>query len=288
MSEFHGLLLHTMACPHLDPFGALDLAETLALDGIELIVQSGYRAAIDPDASPGDMRSLARAARERRIPIAALVSYEKGMTHADSGIRADAVKKLDHALSLAAELGAEIIRVFAGQDVASMAGRDAAVERMCDALRPLGDRAHSLGVALCIENHMDTLATSAAATVEIVNAIGHTAFGIVYDQPNLDFIKAEGFPQGFDLQKGKLKHVHVKDFFWTETGERWATVVGEGIVPWDRIIGALTADRYTGYLSLEYEARWFPHQLPPPEIGLARSRDCVRRLQRECRSRKHA
>jgi sugar phosphate isomerase/epimerase len=57
-----------------------------------------------------------------------------------------------------------------------------------------------------------------------------------------------------------------------------ATPVGDGIIPWPAIIAALSRDGYRGCLSLEYERRWFPDQLPPAELGLARSRDALQAM----------
>lgn len=264
-------LLHTMACPDRDPVAALALADELGLDGIELICQAGYRCAIAPDAAIDDARRLAREASAIGSHVAALVPYTKAMNSADPAQRDEALHELDHCLSLASEFGAQRIRVFGGTEIGGP-DRPAALQRMGETLRRLGDRAQRLGVTLCIENHMDTMATSATATMEILAAIDHPAFGILYDQPNLDFMRAEAFPLGFTCQQSAIRHVHVKDFAWTETGARRAAIPGEGIVPWREIIRALAASGYSGYLTFEYEKRWFPDQLPDAAIGVRRAK----------------
>ena len=55
-------------------------------------------------------------------------------------------------------------------------------------------------------------------------------------------------------------------------------VVGEGVLPWDRILRALAESGYDGWLSLEYERRWHPQDLPPAEEGMRRSAEHVRHL----------
>lgn len=270
------ILMHSMACPDRDPEGALVLARELGVDGVELICQPGYRCAIPPDATLQEARRLAAQARVIGTPILALTPYAKGMNAADAEARAEAVAELSHVIALAAELGCEVVRLFAGAEVPPE-DVETALTRMAGPCRQLGDVASRHGIALCLENHMDTMALSAALTMRALRAIDHPAFGILYDQANLDVMQAEAFPEGYSLQR-PVRHVHVKDFRWDEAGERRAMPVGDGIVPWPAIIAALTRDGYRGCLSLEYERRWFPDQLPPAEEGLARSRDAVRAM----------
>jgi L-ribulose-5-phosphate 3-epimerase len=270
------ILMHSMACPDRDPEEALVLAQELGLDGVELICQPGYRCAIPPDATVPEARRLAARARAIGTPILALTPYAKSMNATDAEAQAEAVAELSHAIVLAAELGCEVVRLFAGAEVPPR-DVETALARLAGPCRQLGDIAARHGIALCLENHMDTMALSADLTLRALRAIDHPAFGILYDQANLDFMQAEAFPEGYALQR-PVRHVHVKDFRWDETGTRRAVPVGDGIVPWPAIISALAHDDYRGCLSLEYERRWFPDQLPAAEEGLARSRDALRAM----------
>jgi L-ribulose-5-phosphate 3-epimerase len=270
------ILMHSMACPDRDPEGALALVEELGLDGMELICQSGYRCALPPDATLADARRLAAQAGAIGTKISALTPYAKGMNAVDADARRQAVAELSHVIALAAELGCEVVRIFAGTEVPP-GDFDAALARMVEPCRQLGDVAARQGIALCLENHMDTMALSASLTMRVLRAIDHPAFGILYDQANLDFMKAEAFPEGYAMQR-PICHVHVKDFRRDDAGERQAVPVGDGLVPWPDIIGALARDGYRGCLCLEYERRWFPDQLPPADEGLARSRDSLRAM----------
>jgi sugar phosphate isomerase/epimerase len=55
-------------------------------------------------------------------------------------------------------------------------------------------------------------------------------------------------------------------------------VVGEGILDWSAILGQLRRTGYAGPISIEYEARWHPQDLPPPEIGFRRSARTIREM----------
>jgi sugar phosphate isomerase/epimerase len=80
------------------------------------------------------------------------------------------------------------------------------------------------------------------------------------------------------LQAPRIQHAHVKDFYWDGTS-RVAAVLGQGIIPWAQIIGALSDHGYKGFYSLEYERRWFPDQLPPPAVGMKQCLDFLRGTQ---------
>ena len=55
-------------------------------------------------------------------------------------------------------------------------------------------------------------------------------------------------------------------------------VVGDGIVPWGGILTALSTLGYDDVLTLEYEYRWHPQDLPEPAVGFARSAAALRAL----------
>jgi sugar phosphate isomerase/epimerase len=55
-------------------------------------------------------------------------------------------------------------------------------------------------------------------------------------------------------------------------------VVGTGIVPWADIIHELARRGYDDVLTLEYEYRWHPQDLPEPATGFAESARAVRAI----------
>jgi sugar phosphate isomerase/epimerase len=117
----------------------------------------------------------------------------------------------------------------------------------------------------------------------------------LYDQPNLEFSEGEPYPEALRLLEGLIAMVHVKDLVYKKNvsgGFRSSKVVtvdeserrvssripGEGIIPWPEILPALAAQGFAGWLSLEYERRWYPHDLPPAGEGMKRGLEYVRGL----------
>ena len=55
-------------------------------------------------------------------------------------------------------------------------------------------------------------------------------------------------------------------------------VVGEGIIEWPKILRRMKADGYDGWLSLEYERRWHPDDIPDASIGMKKSADYLKSI----------
>jgi sugar phosphate isomerase/epimerase len=119
--------------------------------------------------------------------------------------------------------------------------------------------------------------------VEVVEAVGHPAVGILYDQPNLMVCKAEPFQEAFPLQRPYIRHVHVKDYVLVN-GRKVAAVLGTGLVPWPKILPLLYQAGYRGFLTLEYEMRWFPTGIPSPEVGFVEGARYLRGLLAEVKA----
>lgn len=273
------LLLHTMATPELTPLEALDLAQTLELDGIDLICQANYRSGLAPDARIEDAHHLRHEASRRGLVVAALTPYEKRINSADDLERTAGVAALVHAVDLAEALGAGSVRILAGDIVAEGEWEQSAA-LLVSALQDLAGHAAPKGVSLNIENHSGTLADSASRTAKIWRYVNRTNVGIVYDPANLIRDGKEHVPESFDLQRGAVRLVHVKDYTFridtrseqSSESTRTSVPVGAGDIPWPQIMKRIAASGYVGDFTFEYEMRWVPEDLPPTPIGVASSR----------------
>jgi sugar phosphate isomerase/epimerase len=189
-------------------------------------------------------------------------------------------------------VGADRIRVYAGSWHPGDRDHAAHWNRLVEALRTMAPEASAAGVRLCVENHFGTMTQSAAETARLVREVDHHAVRVLYDQANLTFAHDESYEEALRIQGDLVGHVHVKDLVFTdpdapfrasETARVSASeravrsrVVGDGIVPWTDILSALAALGYDDVLSIEYEYRWHPTDLPNPGIGFARAAQTLR------------
>ena len=268
---------HTMGTPEATLPEAMDLFAELGLHGIEIICADDYPCGLDLEASQRNLSEIRQRAADAGLIFAGLVPYTKDTNHPDALARQRAIADLKRAVNIAVALDCRAIRVFGGHEVPP-GEQGIALGWLAESLREVGEYAATAGVQLNIENHMDTMATSAEMTMAIVRAVELPNVGVLYDQANLAFMNSEVYEMAIALQGPRIQHVHVKDFYWDGT-QRVAAVLGQGIIPWAQIVGALSDLGYEGFYSLEYERRWFPHQLPPPAVGMKQSLDFLRGTQ---------
>jgi sugar phosphate isomerase/epimerase len=251
-----------------------------------VIYQDDYRSGL-PLRDRRTAEQARRVSDDTGIPIVGLTPYTTGINALDDGPWRTAVDEFRGALEIAQIVGADRLRVYAGSWHPSDQDHAAHWDRLVEALGTLAPEASAAGVRLCVENHFGTMTQSAAETARLVREVGHDAVRVLYDQANLTFTHDEPYDEALRLQGDLIGHVHVKDLVFTDpdapfratetarvsASERTvrSRVVGDGVVPWADILSALATLGYNDVLSLEYEYRWHPADLPDPTIGFARA-----------------
>ena len=284
---------HTMGTPECSVPEALSLFSSIGLDGAEIIVQDGYRCAIPEQADAKTLDLIAGTAARMNLQIIALTPYYARFNDLEDSVREHEIAGVRRVIQYAQLLGAKYIRIYAGQfaqtDTDPTGGKRA---KLVESMKRLGDDALSAGVQLALENHFNTMTVSAADTISIVREIDHPAVGILYDQANLTFTGNEPWDKALALQLPKICHCHVKDLVFCEGKRDFVSssvshpkeeernvvtrIVGEGIVPWKNILQAMKNIGYQGWLSLEYERRWHPRDIPDASVGMKRSAENLR------------
>jgi L-ribulose-5-phosphate 3-epimerase len=284
---------HTLGTPEQTVPEALALFAAAGLDAAEVIYQDGYRSGL----ALRDRRCAEEARRvseELGVPIVGMTPYTTGINALDEGEWRTAVDEFRGAIEIAQIVGADRVRVYAGSWRPGDRDHGAHWNRMVAALCMLAPDASDAGVRLCVENHFGTMTQSAAETARLVREVNHAAVRVLYDQANLTFTHDEPYEEALRIQGDLVGHVHVKDLVFTdpeapfqasETARVAASeravrsrVVGDGVVPWGGILSSLSALGYDDVLSLEYEYRWHPDDLPEPVVGFKRSAAALRAL----------
>jgi sugar phosphate isomerase/epimerase len=284
---------HTLGTPEQTVPEALVLFAGAGLDAAELIYQDDYRSGLP-------LRDLVSAQRARRVaddlglPIVGMTPYTTAINALDAGQWRAAVDEFRGAIEIAQVVGADRLRVYAGAWQPDQPDHAAHWDQLVAALRALAPEASAAGVRLCVENHFGTMTQTAADTARLVREVNHPAVRVLYDQANLTFTHDEPYEQALAIQGDLIGHVHVKDLVFTdpdapfqaaETARVAASeravrsrVVGDGIVPWGGILTALSTLGYDDVLTLEYEYRWHPQDLPEPSVGFARGAKALRAM----------
>jgi L-ribulose-5-phosphate 3-epimerase len=284
---------HTLGTPDQTVPEALALFAAAGLDAAEVIYQDGYRSGL-PLRDRRAAVDARRASDDLGVPIVGLTPYTTAINALDQPEWQAAVEEFRGAIDTAHVVGADRLRVYAGSWHPGDTDHAAHWNQLAAALAVLAPEAADAGIRLCVENHFGTMTQTAADTARLVREVDHSAVRVLYDQANLTFTHDEPFEEALRIQGDLVGHVHVKDLVFTDPDATFrasetarvsaseravrSRVVGDGIVPWEEILTALAALGYDDVLSLEYEYRWHPQDLPDPSVGFARAADTLRTL----------
>lgn len=282
-----------MGTPEYTLEQALKLFKEIGLDGAEIVVQDGYRCALPQDASAEQLKEVRELADQLGLKIIALTPYYSRFNDLDPAVREGEIQGIRKVIGYAKVLGAKYIRIYAG----NFAQGDTDPDRkkraaLVESMRLLGEEAAQAGVTLVMENHFNTMTVSAQESISVAREVNHPAVGILYDQANLTFTEKEPWNVALPLQYDKICYTHVKDLEFREGNTGFVSsdvshpkeeernvitkIVGEGVVPWPEILEEMISRGYDGWLSLEYERRWHPQDIPDASIGMKQSANYLR------------
>jgi len=246
------LAFSTLGCSGLPLRDVAALARDSGWTGLEV------RAAPDEPVHTGltpAQRSAAVADLDG-VPVVCIASYVRVAAPGDSAV-ADA---LAHA-HLAADLGAQAVRVFPGALQAGPRADALAVERLTAiAARLPGD------VEIWLETHDSH--PRGVDVARVLAAVGHPRVRAIWDVLH-PWRVGEALTVTAAALHPYLAHVQVKDVASPE--ERTPLPLGAGSVPLGDVLALLRRLGYDGWLSLEWEGKWHPAAGPLPE-ALALSR----------------
>ena len=286
---------HTMGTPEYTVLEALRLFHDIGLDGAEIVVQDGYRSGIPVDCPQEQLREIKETAEKLGLEIVALTPYNSRFNDLDESVREREEKAILRCIEAAEYLGAKYIRIYGGNYAAGDTDPDGKKwAALAESMRRLGDAAERHHVKLVIENHFNTMTVSAKQSIDLSREINHPAVGILYDQANLTFTGQEDYRTAIPLQTEKVYYMHVKDLKFKENQTGFVSsdvshpkeeernvvtrIVGEGELDWPGILRMVHQHGYEGWLSLEYERRWHPDDIPDASVGMKRSAEYLRKV----------
>jgi sugar phosphate isomerase/epimerase len=160
----------------------------------------------------------------------------------------DQPRLADRALEIAERTGARIIRVFSYWRTVQP---ETCFERIARALQQLAAHAAPDGRIIGLENEHACNVATGAETALMLEAVAHPNLQVVWDPANAYVSGETAFPDGYHcLPAQRIAHVHAKDCRVDGHRPTWCAL-GDGGIDWTGQIGALAADDYRGWISLE-------------------------------------
>ena len=192
-----------------------------------------------------------------QLPLALL--HENGISILDlgtgvtfGGYEPEKIQRAKENADLAAFVGARAIRIFASKaDTQEMNG-------IARALREVSDYAGSIGVEIWLELHF-WFATGVRMK-QLLDAVASDNVKVIWDTVySVEY--GEDPEQTLAYLGSSIAHVHIKDGKKTSDPNRVTydlTDLGCGTMPVAEILRLLQEQKYSGYLSLEWESAWHP------------------------------
>jgi len=143
-------------------------------------------------------------------------------------------------------------------------------QRILDAFAEPVRIVESAGVTFGLENEHDCGVATGEEAARFIADLGSPHVKVAWDPGNAFFAGETPYPDGYDLIRGRIAHVHVKDaVIDAATGAAHWSLMGAGEVDWRGQFRALVADGYDGAASLE------THYTPPGGTREDGSRQCL-------------
>lgn len=266
----------TLGCPEAGLDEVTALAREHDVEGLELRIHddgivSGH---MDRSGREKVRTSISRAG----LAVLSLGSYIKVC---QPGPDEEVVRQLRSALELAADVGADAVRVFpgAGMDPTADFYGEAVTElevRGTSRLAAASPVAEKLGVKLLLETHDSH--PRGADIARILAPVGaRSTIGAIWDVMH-PWRLGEDPAETLDSLGMEFEYVQFKDAtIDRQTGELRMTLPGAGDIPLRRILALVEAQTPTGaapWISLEWEKAWHP-ELPALSEALVALRSLV-------------
>lgn len=231
----------------------------------------------------GESFAVAKAIAASGLPVAAYAA-KNDFADPDPALRAAYGESLRRAINYAGQIGAPVVRVFAG-DVREGDNVDAVWAQLVDGLSAATNYAQVAGIRLGLENHGQLVGTAAGVInliQDVRERVGHDTLGATLDIGN--FLLAGDEPSdAVRCVAPWAVHVHIKDFrpsmvdevggFRDREGRSWQGCgAGEGVIDVHGALEALRSVGFVGAVSLEYEGPEDPTTAVPRSLAWIRAR----------------
>lgn len=240
------LAFSTLGVPGLPVDQVVRLAVDHGYHGVELRARAGEEPV--HTGLTGPERAAVRAAFEGAgVEVLSVAGYVKA---AAPGPDEPVMAALREQVALAGDLGAPFVRVFPGGGDTPAAEADTVAARRLAAVAPY---AQEQGVRLLLETHDSH--RCAVDVARVLGLVGHLGVGALWDVMHT-WLGGEQPGAAYPVLSPHLGYVQVKDI--ASVQDTAPLPLGEGVLPLGECVEVLSREDWDGWLSWEYEKRWYP------------------------------
>jgi sugar phosphate isomerase/epimerase len=223
------------------------MGKDVGLDAIDLSIL------FMPDRSPAAVAGVRKVIEAEGMRVAMLASYPD-FTHPDAAQRAREIALAQEVVKVAAGLGAEMVRVTAGQ-AHPETGREEGIRWAIEGLTQLTERTRKSGVRLVYENHgkpgcwtYTDFSQPPDIFLAILRGTADIGLGINFDTANATAFSQD--PLGLLEQCiDRVVSVHAADT--AVQGELRPVLLGTGVTPFDPLFQRLVRSGWTNWICIE-------------------------------------
>lgn len=243
------LSFSTQACPEWTVAAIVDGMQSYGFDGVELVLGKGHKHNVDVDSPAAHLTEVRKQMDDAEMGIACL-SGQLSLSVADKAARLKVLDELKKTLTLADRLGVPYVRIFGGNipggfETAGVI--DYIAEALADAAEYI--ETSKLRSMLLLQTH-DIFSHSKYA-LEVLSQVYSEYLGILWDVLH-PLRVMETVEQTYESLGKYVRMLHIHDCSVNDDRTRIAPcTLGEGFVPFTRVVKLLKADNFHGYLSLE-------------------------------------
>ena len=188
----------TFVCPEWSMEQAVRFAGEAGYDGVEIRVDAGHKHGVSSQSSPPDRQAVKKLFRDAGVEIAC-VATSVNFAFPDPETHRRNIEAAKANLALAADLGAPVVRIFAGGKIPKLT--DGAAAQVAAAFDEAGDFAAGSGVCPMLEcGHDIILGASEAAAV--FARVRTRNFGALWNHSDMD-------DATFGVLQSRIRHFHI-------------------------------------------------------------------------------
>ena len=172
--------------------------------------------------------------------------FEPSLISPNPKHRADRIAMIQRTLQFARDVGSRNISITRGRMLGGMPPERAA-RQFVESIKPVLDRADTMGVDLGIECEPGLFLEYVAELREWINRLNHPRLGANLDIGHSQVI-GETIPYEVEMLRGRIWNMHVEDI---PGRKHYHMIPGEGTLDWQSLKLALERIGYDRYLTVE-------------------------------------